>query len=104
MEGGMSFHFVTDGIHSALKRASEAAGGKDVALGGGVSTIQQYLNERLIDEMHLTVAPILLGSGEHLFTGIDMRQLRYPCAKHVPSAMMTNGNTLRSQDRKEISH
>jgi dihydrofolate reductase len=90
LEDGTSFHFVTDGIHAALKRAGEAADGKDVLLGGGVSTIQQYLKERLIDEMHIVIAPILLGSGEQLFAGIDMRQLGYHCAEHVPSAKVTH--------------
>ena len=66
MEGGTTFHFVTDGILEALRRATEAAGGKDVRLGGGVSTIRQYLQDRLVDEMHLAISPVLLGSGEHL--------------------------------------
>ncbi len=85
MEGGTTFHFVTDGIHSALKRASEAAGGKDVLVGGGVSTIQQYLQSKLIDEMHLAVAPILLGTGEPLFADLDLRELGYRCTEHVAS-------------------
>jgi dihydrofolate reductase len=90
MGGGTSFHFVTDGIHAALKRASEAAEGKDVVLGGGISTIQQYLRARLIDEMHLAISPILLGSGEHLLIGIDAPQLGYRCTEHVPSANVTH--------------
>ncbi len=90
MDGGTSFHFVTDGIHAALQRASEAAEGKDVLLGGGVSTIQQYLKEKLIDEMHLAISPILLGSGEHLLIGIDAPQLGYRCTEHVPSANVTH--------------
>ena len=77
MEGGTSFHFIPDGIYAALKYASEAAAGKDVLLGGGVSSIQQYLRAGLIDEMHLAIAPILLGSGEHLFAGIDLPTLGY---------------------------
>src|SRR6185436_15555345 len=70
MEGGTTFHFVTDGIHSALRRAREAASGRDVRVRGGVATIQQYLRESLIDEMHIAISPILLGSGELLFGGI----------------------------------
>lgn len=90
MDGGTSFHFVTDGIHAALKQASEAAEGKDVMLGGGVSTIQQYLRARLIDEMHLAIAPVLLGAGEHLFSGIDMPKLGYRCTEHVPTENVTH--------------
>ena len=85
MVDGTTFHFVTEGIHAALKQASEAAGGKDVALGGGISTIQQYLGEGLVDEMHLAVAPVMLGSGEHLFAGLDLRALGYRCTEHVAS-------------------
>jgi dihydrofolate reductase len=77
MEGGTVFHFVTDGIHAALAEARRTAGGKDVRLGGGVATIRQYLRESLIDDMHLVIAPALLGSGEHLFSGIDMKRLGY---------------------------
>src|SRR5262245_21777079 len=71
MDGGTTFHFVTNGIHAALKRATEATNGKDIRLGGGVSTIRQYLRDGLIDEMHLAISPVLLGSGEHLLAGID---------------------------------
>jgi len=83
MEGGTAFHFVTDGIHAALDRAKEAAQGKDVRLGGGVATVRQYLSARLIDEVHLAIAPALLGRGEHLFAGIDMVSLGYECTRHV---------------------
>lgn len=76
---------MTDGIHAALTRASEAAAGKDVLLGRGVSTIQQYLKERLIDEMHIVIAPILPGSGEHMFSGIDTPTVGYPYTEHVAS-------------------
>lgn len=86
MEGGTVFHFVTDGIEAALKRATEAANGRDVRLGGGVATIRQYLQAGLIDEMHLAVSPVLLGSGERLFTGIDAPKLGYSCTEHVASA------------------
>ncbi|WP_225767987.1 dihydrofolate reductase family protein [Inquilinus sp. Marseille-Q2685] len=85
MEGGTTFHFVTDGIDSALRQAREAAGGKDVRVGGGVATIQQYLRRRLIDEMHIAVSPILLGSGESLFAGIDLVALGYGVGERVYS-------------------
>jgi len=89
MEGGTTFHFVTDGIHSALHRAREAAGGRDVRVGGGVATIRQYLQEGMVDEMHFAISPILLGSGESLFGGINALNLGYQCAEHVttPAAM-----------------
>jgi len=77
MEGGTTFHFVTDGLESALKKAKEAAEGKDVRIGGGVSVIRQYLNADLIDEMHLAVSPVLLGEGEHLFCGINLAKLGF---------------------------
>ena len=85
MEGGTTFHFVTDGIHAALARATEAAAGKDVRLGGGIATIRQYLTAGLIDELHLAVSPVLLGSGEHLLADIDARKLGYECTRHVSS-------------------
>jgi dihydrofolate reductase len=77
MEGGTTFHFVTDGLESALKKAKEAAKGKDVRIGGGVSVIRQYLIAGQIDEMHLAVSPVLLGEGEHLFSGINLHQLGF---------------------------
>ena len=83
MKGGTTFHFVTDGIQSALQQAKVAANGRDVRLGGGVATIRQYLQARLIDEMHLVVRPVLLGKGEKLFEGIDLAALGYQVAKHV---------------------
>jgi dihydrofolate reductase len=83
MQGGTTFHFVTDGIHAALERAREAAKDKDIRLGGGVDTIRQYLKAGLIDEMHFAIAPALLGSGEHLLAGIDLLKLGYRCAEHV---------------------
>jgi len=85
MQGGTTFHFVTDGIHAALQRATEAAQGKDIRLGGGVATIRQYLHARLVDEMHLAISPTLLGSGEHLFGDLDVSKLGYQCTKHTPS-------------------
>jgi dihydrofolate reductase len=90
MEGGTSFHFVTDGIHAALERAREAAQGRDVRLGGGVATIQQYLRAGLVDEMHVAIAPTLLGSGEALFAGIDLRSLAYECTEHVGTPTATH--------------
>ncbi len=83
MEGGTTFHFVTDGIERALARAMEAAKGTDVRLGGGVSTIRQFLRARLIDEMHLAISPVLLGSGEHLFAGFDLPALGYARVEHA---------------------
>lgn len=90
MAGNTTFHFVTGGIHEALDRAREAAGGKDVRIGGGANTIQQYLRERLIDELHLAIAPVLLGSGERLFEGVDMRALGYRCVEQVASEKATH--------------
>jgi dihydrofolate reductase len=83
MEGGTVFHFVTGGIHAALDLACEAAGEKDVRLGGGVAAVRQYLQAKLIDEIHLAVAPVLLGTGEHLFTGLDLPTLGYRRREHV---------------------
>jgi dihydrofolate reductase len=90
MEGGTVFHFVTDGIEAALECAVQAANGKDVLIGGGVATVRQYLRAGLIDEMHLAISPILLGSGEHLFANIDTAGLGYRCAEHVPSQSATH--------------
>ena len=85
MEGGTTFHFVTDGIEAALERAKAAAGTKDVRLGGGVQTIRQYLRARLVEEMHLAISPIVLGSGEHLLAGLDLLELGYRVAEHRTS-------------------
>jgi dihydrofolate reductase len=90
MQGGTVFHFVTDGIHKALDRARVAAGGKDVRVGGGVATIQQYLRSGLIDEMHLAISPVILGSGERLFSDIDMVGLGYECVEHVATPNATH--------------
>jgi dihydrofolate reductase len=89
MKGETTFHFVTGGIHEALARAREAAGDRDVRLGGGVATIRQYLEAGLVDEMHLAIAPAILGTGESLLGGIDLRKLGYRCTEHVatPAAM-----------------
>jgi dihydrofolate reductase len=85
MEGGTTFHFVTDGIHAALARAKEAARDKDIRIGGGASTVRQYLSARLIDEIHLAISPALLGRGENLFSGIDTVSLGYKCTEHAGS-------------------
>jgi dihydrofolate reductase len=90
MAGGTIFHFVTDGIEAALERAVQAANGKDVLLGGGVATIRQYLRAGLIDEMHLAICPVLLGSGEHLLANIDTASLGYRCTEHVPTPNATH--------------
>jgi dihydrofolate reductase len=83
MEGGTTFHFVTDGIHAALQRAQASAGSLDVRLLGGASTIRQYLSEGLVDELHVAIGPVVLGRGEHLLAGIDTRALGYACTEHV---------------------
>ncbi|MGZ6007133.1 MAG: dihydrofolate reductase family protein [Rhizomicrobium sp.] len=90
MDGGTTFHFVTDGIHAALERAREAANGGDVRLGGGVATIRQYLQLGLVDEMHFAVSPVLLGSGENLFAGLDLLKLGYRISQHVPMPKATH--------------
>lgn len=97
MEGGTVFHFVTEGIHAALERARAAAGRADIRLLGGAATIRQYLQARLVDEMHLPVAPILLGSGEHLLTGLDLQALGYRCTEFVASAKAAHYVIARSQ-------
>ena len=90
MKGGTEFHFVTEGIHAALERAKAAAGDRDVRLGGGVATIRQYLQAGLIDEMHLAVRPVLLGRGEQLLTGLDLRALGYECAESIAGERATH--------------
>ena len=90
MDGGTTFHFVSGGIHEALDRGREAAAGKDVRIGGGPATIRQYLREGLIDELHIAIAPVLLGSGEPLFCDLDLRALGYRCVQHVASAKATH--------------
>ena len=90
MKGGTVFHFVTDGIHAALQRAKEAAGGRDVRLGGGVATIRQYLREALVDELHVVLRPVLLGEGEALFAGLDLPALGYECARQVAGVRGTH--------------
>lgn len=90
MEGGTTFHFVTEGIHDALDKARKAANGKDIRIGGGVDMIQQYLREGLIDELHIAIAPVLLGGGERLFEGVDLRALGYECVQFVASEKATH--------------
>ena len=90
MEGGTTFHFVTDGIHAALSRAKDAAKGKDIRIGGGVATVRQYLTAGLIDEIHLAIAPTLLGRGEHLLAGIDTVSLGYKCTEHASTDRATH--------------
>src|SRR5262249_7390269 len=111
MEGGTVFHFVTDGIQAALERATAAAGRQGHRLAGGVATIRQYLQARLIDELHLAVSPRLLGSGEHLTAGLDLSALGYRCTNTVattkglhytiaregspPRVLLTGDSTIR---------
>ena len=90
MIGGTTFHFVTDGIQSALEQAVDAAQGQDVRLGGGVGTMRQYLRARLVDEMHLVVSPALIGSGERLFDGVDTPALGYKLADHTATPTATH--------------
>ncbi|HZT49196.1 MAG TPA: dihydrofolate reductase family protein [Hyphomicrobiaceae bacterium] len=90
MAGGTTFHFVTDGIHAALQRAREAAQGRDIRLGGGVATVRQYLRAGYVDELHLAVSPVLLGSGEHLLAGIDLPALGFRVTEHVASEKATH--------------
>ena len=85
MEGGTTFFFATAGIHQALDRAREAAQGKDVRIGGGPGTIGQFLRAGLVDELHIAIAPIVLGSGERLFEEVDARALGYRCIEYVPT-------------------
>lgn len=101
MQGGTTFHFITGGIGEALDSAREAAEGKDVRIVGGVNTIQQYLREELIDEMHFAISPVLLGGGESLFEGVDLRALGYECIEFVASEKATHV-VLRRQVRKNV--
>jgi dihydrofolate reductase len=105
MAGGTEFRFVTEGIHVALEQATAAAGGLDVRLGGGVATVRQYLRAGLIDDLHLAVGPVLLGSGENLFEGIDLHALGYTCVKSIAGERATHVFLQRqtSAERKERS-
>jgi dihydrofolate reductase len=100
MSGGTTFHFVTDGIHAALAEAKSAANGKDVRIGGGVSTIRQYLRAGLIDEMRLAISPVLLGRGERLLDGIDLPQLGYQCSNQISSENAAHVVISKQQQQK----
>ena len=90
MQGGTTFNFVTGGVHAALEQAVAAADGRDVRLGGGVATVRQYLRAGLVDEMHVAIAPVLLGSGEHLFADMDMLKLGYVCEETIATPKATH--------------
>lgn len=90
MEGGTTFHFVTGGIHEALDRAREAAGEKDIRIGGGPDTIRQYLRAGLIDELHIAIAPVILGSGERLFEEVNLKVTGYECVEFAASEKATH--------------
>jgi dihydrofolate reductase len=90
MEGGTTFYFVTGGIEEALRLAKEAAGDKDVKIGGGVSTVRQYLRAGLIDSLQFAFAPVVLGQGEALFTGLDLPALGFSVAQHVATEHATH--------------
>ena len=97
MQGGTEFRFITGGIHDALSQARAAAAGRDVRLGGGVATIREYLRAGAIDELQLTISPVLLGAGEHLLGGLDTRALGYECASHVAGSRAVAHVTLRKR-------
>jgi dihydrofolate reductase len=90
MEGGTTFYFVTDGIEKALDRAKKAAGTKDIKIGGGVSTVRQYLQAGLVDSLHIVSVPVLLGVGEALFHGLDLRGLGFSVTDHKISDYATH--------------
>lgn len=97
MLGGTTFHFVTDGIVSALDQARAAAGERDVKIGGGVSTVRQYLHARLIDELHFAISPVLLGSGEAMFAGLDLTALGYDVSRSEATELATHIVIARSE-------
>ena len=101
MKGGTVFHFVTEGIHAALAQARAAAGALDVRIGGGAATIRQYLQAGLIDELHLAIAPVLLGQGEPLLQGLDLKALGYRCVEHVAGGRAATHVTLRKESKGE---
>ena len=90
MQGGTTFHFVTEGIHAALEQAKAAAQGKDIRLGGGVATVRQFLRAGLIDELHLAISPVVLGAGENLLEGINLPELGYRVTEHAATAKATH--------------
>ena len=95
-QGGTTFHFIDDGIEAALEQAFDAANGQDVRLGGGVATIQQHLRAGLIDEMHVAIVPVLLGSGERLFDHLDGSTIGYECVEFVSSPAVVHAHFARS--------
>lgn len=97
MEGGTVFHFVTGGIHAALERARDAAGTRDVKIGGGVSTVRQYLQAGLIDELHFAISPVLLGRGEAMFAGLDLPALGYRVANSTATELATHVMLVRAE-------
>ncbi|HXL72876.1 MAG TPA: dihydrofolate reductase family protein [bacterium] len=99
MEGDTIFHFVTEGYEAALKQAKEAAGQKDIRLGGGVNTIRQYLQAKLVDEIHLALAPVLLGSGENLLSGLNLPALGYQVSKQEASEAATHITIVRTSTK-----
>ena len=96
MEGGTTFHFVTDGIQAAYDRAMAAANGADVRLGGGVGTVQQYLRAGLVDELHVAIVPVLLGAGERLFDNLDGAIANYECVEMIATAAVTHVRLART--------
>jgi len=98
MQGGTTFQFVTDGIRAALQRATAAAGGRDVRIGGGVATIRQYLEAGLIDELHLAISPVLLGAGERFFGDLDLVRLGYRCTDSTAGEQATH--VILSRERR----
>jgi dihydrofolate reductase len=97
MEGGTTFHFVTDGIEAALRQAAEAAMGQDIRLDGGANTIQQYLRAGLVDDLHVAIVPVILGNGERLFDNLDGSLLGYRCVEMVSSPAATHVRLVRSE-------
>ena len=90
MEGGTTFYFVTDGVEAALDQARAAAGGKDIKIGGGVSTVRQYLKAGLIDELHFAISPVVLGQGEAMFAGLDLHAMGFKVTEHVATELATH--------------
>ena len=90
MLGGTTFHFVSGGIEEALQKARAAAGAKDIKIGGGVETVRQYIQAGHVDEIHLAMAPVAIGRGEALFSGLDLRALGYRTVEHVPTERATH--------------
>jgi dihydrofolate reductase len=97
MEGGTTFYFVDDGIESTLEQAFDAAGGADVRLGGGASTVRQYLQARLVDELHIAIVPILLGGGEGLFENLGSASADYECVEVLSSQVVTHVRMARTR-------